>query len=100
MLYIDSAPPKSVDRTYIYETVTILRSEGLVNLERRRRRLNGSLQATIAESKHADCDQARSLSPRLPWPGSPPWEPSTHADPGESERICVAAFQCPSSSTE
>jgi len=33
MLYIDSAPPKSVDRTYIYETVTILRSEGLVNLE-------------------------------------------------------------------
>jgi len=33
MLYIDSAPPKSVDRTYIYETVTILRSEGSVNLE-------------------------------------------------------------------
>jgi hypothetical protein len=41
-----------------------------------------------------------SLSPRLHWPGSPPWEPSTHADPGKSERICVAAFQCPSSSTE
>ena len=99
MLYIDSAPPKSVDRTYIYETVTILRSEGLVNLEAAATSY-GSLQATIAESKHADCDQARSLSPRLPWPGSPLWEPSTRADPGESERICVAAFQCPSSSAE
>lgn len=32
MLYIDSGPPKSVDRMYFYETFTISTSKGSVNL--------------------------------------------------------------------
>jgi len=34
MLCINAVPPKSVDRTYFYETFTISTSKGLVNLER------------------------------------------------------------------
>ena len=83
MLYIDSVPPKSVDRTYFYETFTISTSRGLVNPMAANAALDGSLWAGSSPNTPI----AIKPSPQTPaiilsW--LPLRKPSTRVDPGEA----------------
>ena len=90
MLCIPSVPPKSVDRTYAYETFTISTSKGLVNLVAAEPLWTADFGAAIRESKHADSDQAGSLRPR-DYPGAA--EAIYARRSRRSDRFHIAAIQ-------